>query len=323
MLVKSIIHFMEELQMEWKNTLFGTALTQYISMERNKLQDTTYESYINYANRIKKYFDTRNIKVCDIDICIIEDYYYFLRQRGICENTVKHYHIIISKFLKYLYKRRYITTDFTLFIERPKAKKYQSNFLTDDECNLLIEKAKNTNLYTAIILSLYYGLRRSEVCGLQWHNIDFNRNVICINQKLADTKVDGKKHLLLCKELKSDSSCRTLPLFPEIKEYLLSIKGDDEDFVFTINNGRPVAPDYLTDKFRRFISKYKLPKIRFHDLRHSCASILVNNNIEMKYIQNYLGHSTFNITADLYSHLYVHSNKICIESIANTLYKNI
>ena len=92
-----------------------------------------------------------------------------------------------------------------------------------------------------------------------------------------------------------------------------------DDFICTDNFGNLITPNFVTDHFRNMIKKHKLKKLRFHDLRHSCASLLLANGIPMKAIQEWLGHSTFNVTADFYSHLEFQSKIDSAEAIANVL----
>ena len=151
-------------------------------------------------------------------------------------------------------------------------------------------------------------MRRGEVCGLRWKMIDFNENTITINHTVAVTYIDGKKHIV--------ASCSAG------KEKLLALKEKQEmfrkkfkksyiteylDYVCVEKFGKLIFPDYITDALPRLLEKDVLRKIRFHDLRHTCASLLLKNGVPMKQIQEWLGHSDFSTTANIYSHLDYHS----------------
>ena len=130
------------------------------------------------------------------------------------------------------------------------------------------------------------------------------------------------------------ASHRTLPLIPYIADVLKAKKEQDDylsvvlkcgydheydDYICTDELGKLITPNYVTDHFANVIKKYRLKKIRFHDLRHSCASLLLANGVPMKAIQEWLGHSTFHVTADFYSHLDFNSKIDSANTIANAL----
>ncbi len=160
----------------------------------------------------------------------------------------------------------------------------------------------------------YYGVRRSELVGIKWSSIDFNNNTISINHKV----IVVEREIIISKKIKTVDSNRTLPLIPIMKQELLKQKEkvqenrlrfgkryntDYLDFVFVNEKGDLIKPDHISHSFSDFIKENNLKKIRLHDLRHSCASIMLANGVQMKQIQEWLGHSNFSTTADVYSHL--------------------
>ena len=164
----------------------------------------------------------------------------------------------------------------------------------------------------------YYGLRRSEVLGLRWSAIDMEHKTISISHKVIEAEVDGKFVPMGEDVLKTKSSFRTLPLIPAVGIILLEEKEKQEmyrrlfkksycrdylDYICVDQCGKLLRPNYVTEHFSWLIEKYGLRKVRFHDLRHTCASLLLSNGISMKQIQIWLGHSTFSTTADIYAHL--------------------
>ena len=170
----------------------------------------------------------------------------------------------------------------------------------------------------AIILTAYYGLRRSEVLGLKWSAIDFKEKTLCIRHTVCKTVLDGQQIVVQKDTTKNKASIRTLPLIPEIEELLLETKKKQEacrkkakgsyckdylDYVCVDSLGVLLKPDYLTQHFEIIIKKNNLKKIRYHDLRHSCASLLLANGVSLKEIQDWLGHSDYSTTANIYSHL--------------------
>ena len=183
--------------------------------------------------------------------------------------------------------------------------------------------------------SEYYGLRRSEVLGLRWDAIDFTNKTISIQRKVvSDYDEDGHRKLYVENRLKTNSTRRTLPLIPHIEKMLLdkreleahfrkicgkSFDREFEGFICRDNYGKLISPEYVTSRFHYVITKKGLRHLRFHDLRHSCASLLLANDVPMKAIQKWLGHSNYTITANLYSHLEYNAKVISAETIARVL----
>ncbi len=173
-------------------------------------------------------------------------------------------------------------------------------------------------LYVPILLAAYYGLRRSEVLGVRWDSIDFEKKTIAIKHKVINGCAAGQDGLLLMDEMKTKSSRRTLPLLPTPERVLLETKARQEEYrracrkgyctkyleyVCVDSLGNLLSPAFLSVHFSCLLQKNGLRHIRFHDLRHTCASLLVAKGVDMKRIQLWLGHSNFSTTADIYAHL--------------------
>lgn len=173
-------------------------------------------------------------------------------------------------------------------------------------------------LELVVLVAAFYGLRRGEVLGLKWDAIDFERNTITIKRTVTSVNIDGKITIIEQDSAKTKSSLRTLPLVSQFREYFLSVRdaqkenkrvcGNSYDYgcdgyIFVDALGRRMKPDYISCTFTSLLEKNGLKRIRFHDLRHSCASLLLANGVPMKQIQEWLGHSDFNTTANIYAHL--------------------
>ena len=147
--------------------------------------------------------------------------------------------------------------------------------------------------------------------------VDFETNTLIIKHVVTRVDIDGKSTLIMKDRAKTQSSLRTLPLLGDIKDLLLSQRElqkrnmricgksynhDFDDYIFVDGLGNLFKPDYVTSGFRELLEKNNLKKIRFHDLRHSCATLLLANEVPMKLIQEWLGHSDISTTANIYSH---------------------
>jgi len=161
-------------------------------------------------------------------------------------------------------------------------------------------------------------MRRGEVLGLKWNAIDIEKGTITVKHTVTSFNLDGKHVQIEQDSAKTKSSMRTLPLVGQFKEYFGQIKEAQEvnkqvcgtaynykydGYIFVDELGDLVKPNYVTNAFSNILKKHGLRHIRFHDLRHSCASLLLANGVSMKEIQEWLGHSDFSTTANIYAHL--------------------
>lgn len=225
---------------------------------------------------------------------------------------------MVRKALQYAVKNGLVDGNVADQVDRPKKGKYLAGFYTREELAALFEATKDDSISVVIQLAAYYGLRRSEVLGIRWSAIDDEKGTLSINHKVTEGMVDGRHQIYTEDKLKTKSSFRTLPLIPAVRALLDEQRARQEeyrrlfkksycteylDYVCTDEMGRLFRPNYITDHFKLLLKQHGLRHIRFHDLRHSCASLLLSQGIPMKQIQEWLGHSTFATTADIYSHL--------------------
>ena len=208
-------------------------------------------------------------------------------------------------------------------IERPRR---IESFYSADECKKLLEVTEGTALHDIVLLTFLYGLRRSEVMGLRFQDIDFESGTITIQH----TRV-LKKTVVSKDKTKNASSNRIYPLLDDVKEVLLKIKKQKEyyrsvfgntyyesDYVFTTEQGKPYYPSYPSHRLAHYIDKYELPHIRFHDLRHSCASYLLSKGWSMKSISEWLGHSEISTTMNIYAHVDLSQKRKLAKQLENT-----
>ncbi len=207
-----------------------------------------------------------------------------------------------------------------------------ANFYTLEEAEHLISAVHGDPIEFPVIMAAYYGLRRSEIVGLRWKAIDFESDRITIDHTVIQVKVDGELKIIAKDRAKNKARCRSLPLMPQIKEMLLQMKNEqeenrrlcgncyhDSEYVYVNKLGTPYTPNYITDHFRNFLKKNEFRKLTFHGLRHSCASMLLKQSVGMKDIQAWLGHSTYNTTANFYAHLDTASKTLVGEAMESML----
>lgn len=160
-----------------------------------------------------------------------------------------------------------------------------------------------------MVLALYYGLRRSEVLGIKWSAVDFDRNTLTICHTVV------KNTSIVCKDsTKTEASRAVFQLLPEVREMLLDLKSkapEDSEYICVWEDGRLMRPDYVTRGFQRVLKRNGLPKMRFHDLRHSTASILFDRGWSLEDVKNWLRHTDIETTSNIYLH-YGRGRKILI-----------
>ena len=310
--------FQEEINSECiddEKLQFIDYMKKWLKMIKSSVEETTYIGYEGVINgRMTDYFGNRDITLQDIKPKHIQDFYSHLLEEGLSGNTVKHYHANIRKALQYAMRTDIIPSNPADKVELPKIQKYNPSFYSSDEVKGLLSEVVGTKLEIPVMIDCFYGFRRSEVIGLKWSAIDFEKKTITINHTI--TQSNGK--LIIRDKTKNNSSRRSLPLEPIVETFLLELKEKQEEnkkscgnsynkdwleYICVDDCGNLIRPDYVTETFLKLLKKRNLKQIRFHDLRHTCASILLKNGANMKEIQAWLGHSTYNTTADIYAHL--------------------
>ena len=300
---------------EEKDIPFSQFLNEWLAMMKSSLMITTYGGYqYLIVDRINPYFDSIGMTVRNLKTKDIQAYYNTMLSKGRKWNTVVKHHAIIRKALDYAVKLEYIDFNPAARIEAPKRKKFVTDYYNQDELNELFECVKGDLMEVPVILAVYYGLRRSEVLGLKWSAVDFKEDTLCIRHTVCQGTIDGEFKIVQKDLTKNKASMRTLPLIPEIKELLLETKAKQEwnrkkcrksycqdylEYVCVDDMGKILKPNFLTEHLQIVLKKHGLKHIRFHDLRHSCASLLLANGISLKEIQEWLGHSDFGTTVHI------------------------
>ena len=206
------------------------------------------------------------------------------------------------------------------------------DYYNKDELIKLLEVVKGTKLEFPVFIAVYYGLRRSEIAGLKWSAIDFTYKTLSIVHTVVYCNVDGKAAVVAKDRTKTVKSMRTLPLMPVVEEMLLRMKAEQEQnrqfykksykeqgYIYVLADGTPVNPDYITKAFIKFIKNKGLRHIRFHDLRHSCATLMRHEGARLEDIQKWLGHSQISTTEKIYAHFSDEQHKNSARLISNCL----
>lgn len=241
--------------------------------------------------------------------------------------SIRYVHRVLSKALEDAVSDETIFKNPAKLVTPPAKEPFEAGFLPVAQIRELLDKLKGDEIYIPVFLSVVLGLRRGEVLGLQWEDIDFMSNRIHIRRNYV--MVDGKGELL--DQAKTESSHRSIPvtvrMIKELKAHRHSQKVmrarikdyHISDFVCTWPDGQPFNPSHLSRSLALRLDKLKLPKIRFHDLRHSNAALMIKERVPAKAASDRLGHSTIQVHYDLYGHI----EKSVQEQIAETIDKAI
>ncbi len=298
--------------------MFADFMEQWLDIIKSSVAVPTFASYSTSVKKIiAPYFREKELTLKNLTAKDIQEFY--LRELNrVSASSVIHYHANIHKALKYAVKIDLIDVNPADKVERPKKDRFVGSFYDADEVNALFEASKGSKLELPILFGAFYGLRRSEAIGLKWDAIDFEHDTITIRHTVTSCDLDGKRILVASDTTKTKSSMRTLPLVPFVREQLLTLREEQQenrrlcgrsynkeylDYVCVNELGDLIKPHYVTESFPKLLKANGFRHIRFHDLRHSCASLLLANGVPMKQIQEWLGHSDFSTTANIYAHL--------------------
>lgn len=303
---------------KYSNMLFSDYMLEWLENIKPKVVQSTYIGYEQVIKgRLCPYFKSKKIKLIDLRPRDIQDFINYLYKQRLKGSTIAHYTSNMNTALKEAVIAEIIPSNPMDRIESVKKEVYIPEFYTDNELLDLIEVIKAQDLELPLTLGIIYGLRREEILGLTWNAIDFKNKSITIRKTVGRGKYDGVTQFLIKDIPKNKSSYRTLPMFDFISDLLKKYKEkyklnekifgntyitDYKDFICLMDNGELVKPDYVDRTFSRILKENGFRHIRLHDLRHSCATLLLRNGVPLLEIQKWLGHSNI-ITTQRYSHL--------------------
>ncbi|MDP9315377.1 MAG: site-specific integrase [Chloroflexota bacterium] len=287
-------------------------LTQWLTdVVATKTRASTYE---RYRIAVKKHLIPHlgHIQLAKLTPQHVQHLLKLKQQQDLAPTHVQRLRDILRNALNHAVKWGLVARNVASLAEPPKVEDYEPRILTPAEAQHLLEAAKGDRLEALWRVALSLGLRRGEVLGLQWDDIDWQAGTLMIRRQLQYVQ-----HKLQLTPLKTKKSRRTLPLSPvlirvlrqhharQLEERLW--QGDrwrDQNLVFPSNVGTPLFPRNLLRARDALLARAGLPHIRVHDLRHSCASFLIAQGESAKTVQEILGHSDVYITLNTYTHLF-------------------
>jgi integrase len=315
-------------------------LLMWKDLRKSEVAETTYDGYHTYIDRhLVPYFKTLNLNIQDITAGHIFDYVNYLsndggrmdnKLGGQSATSIRKILSILRQVFDYAVLYGDIKINPVKQVPLPKKtnkKNERQVFLTAEDAQKMLDAFRDEEIGPIVYVTLYYGLRKSEALGLRWQAVDFDANTITINHTVV-----SNGHIVRKDSTKTYNSNRTFELLPDVKDLLLKLKDQQEDYkrrlgsgyhnndyIFKNPNGMPYRPDSLTRSFKRALERHGLPQMRYHDLRHSTASILVDKGWDINDIKEWLGHADISTTANIYAHM-SHKKKV---SLAKDLDKTL
>jgi integrase len=231
---------------------------------------------------------------------------------GLSARTVTHYHRVLFEALRYAVKHEMIFRNVAEAVTPPRAKNKKVTVIDSQGVNRVLEAVKDTIYYPIFYTAVYTGMRRSELLGLRWQNVDLDFMTIAVTETLHKLKKSGYFY----GEPKSKRGKRSIALstslalllrehkaHQEAARHALGRQLTDNDLVFSMPDGVPISPNAVTKAFINTRNSLCLAGLRFHDLRHTHASLMLAQGVHPKIVSERLGHSTVGITLDTYSHV--------------------
>lgn len=313
--------------------LFSDYVRIWLEQIARTVDSVTMQGYrITAEKHVLPYFDNARTQLIEIDCKILQQYMDVKHKSGrldgkggLSPKSIRAHKNVISQTLDMAVKNNLIPSNPCQYVILPPLVRYESTFYNDKQLKALFAALKDDPLLPMVKITAIYGLRRSELLGLQWDSIDFDRKTMTIRHTVAKvTEIVSKD------KTKNASSRRTFPLTPEALDIFKMAKCQEEqnriafgreyqenNYVFKWADGHTYSPDYISHRFNDLLKKHSLPHIRFHELRHSCASMLISMGWTLKDVQEWLGHSDIQMTANIYSHLDIARKNSIATSLAD------
>ena len=313
--------------------MFTDVVPMWLEEAEKRVGPVTFEGYSRMSEDYVIPYFSREENNFFIDEASFEgiqkfvDYFCLGREREpVSPKTIRHFMIVVRQTLVYACRHGYAKENPCNLVVLPKMIKREPSILSEKQLGKFFEIIKDDPMFPLIYVTVFLGLRRSEALGLKWDSIDFDARTITIKHTVVKSET---KRIIEQDTTKTASSHRVYPLTSGLLDLFLAIKasetenrekfGDlyrENDYVFKWDYGKIYDPDFVTRHFKRLLKKAGMPEIRFHDLRHSCASLLVSKGFKLKDIQEWLGHADIQTTANTYAHLYQERNEKIAQSFS-------
>lgn len=236
--------------------------------------------------------------------------------KGLSAKTVRNIHQIISSALKLAIEQRLIARNPADGCALPKAERKEMQTLPVEQLTSFLREAKDSGVFALYYIDLTTGLRRGELLGLKWSDIDLEKGDLRVRRQIG--RINGK---IIEMPLKTKNAYRTLPLSADAIDVLMQQrrKTGNSEWVFPSPTGGPMSPDSVLHMLHRVLKRAGLPKVRFHDLRHTFATLALQNGVDIKTVSGMLGHFSAGFTLDTYAHVTTAAKREAARTMGNIL----
>ena len=238
------------------------------------------------------------------------------QEKGLSAKTVRNIHQIIASAMKLAKEQRLIATDPTEGCALPKLEHKEMQTLPVEQLASFLREAKESGVFELYYVELATGLRRGELLGLKWEDIDLNQGNLRVKRQIA--RINGE---VVEAPLKTKNAYRTLPLAEDTIAVLKQQKKKvgSSHWVFPSPTGGPISPDSVLHMLHRVLKRAGLPRVRFHDLRHTFATLALQNGVDIKTVSGMLGHFSAGFTLDTYAHVTTAAQKEAARTMGKVL----
>ncbi len=299
------------LPVDTSNMKLSDYLDDWLSRKETNLALSTFQ---DYQKLTKIYLKPKlgHIPISKLTPHYIESLHSWMEGKGLSPRTIQYTHRILSQSLKRAVRLEMLARNVCEVVETPRLRRKEMKFLTPEQVHMLLEVNKGLPYWPVFFLAIYTGLRKGELLGLRWQDVSLHSGTISVNQTVG--RITGKG--MVVSQPKTYHSRRTVSLPPSAQRMLIDLKlkqkeqresghmkWDESAFVFCNADGGPLSPERVSYEFRRALKRAKLPPLRFHDTRHTHASLMLKQGVNPKIVSERLGHTNISITLDVYSHL--------------------
>ena len=238
------------------------------------------------------------------------------QSKGLSPKTVRNLHQIIASAMKLAKEQKLIVTDPTDGCALPKVEHREMKTLPVEQLTSFLREAKESGVFELYYVELATGLRRGELLGLKWEDLDLERGDLRVKRQIA--RINGE---VAEAPLKTKNAYRTLPLAQDTVDILKlqKKKVGSSPWVFPSPNGGPISPDSVGNMLHRVLKRAGLSRIRFHDLRHTFATLALQNGVDIKTVSGMLGHYSAGFTLDTYAHVTTAAQKEAARAMGRVL----
>lgn len=237
--------------------------------------------------------------------------------KGLSAKTVRNINQVISSAMDMAVEQKIILTNPTKRCALPKVEHKEMHTLPAEQLSAFLREAKESGVYELYYLDLATGLRRGELLGLKWDDVDLTNGIIHVHRQVS--RVNGEIREV---PLKTKNSYRSISISPDAVTMLTEMKKRKlSDYVFPSPTGGPISPDSVRHMLHRVLKRAGLPAIRFHDLRHTFATLALQNGVDIKTVSGMLGHFSAGFTLDTYAHVTTAAQKEAANTMGNVLAK--